>query len=66
MKDFGMGKASMEGNVKEEVSMLLGVISDNEGKALRLDKHLVQAASNVISNVIFGSRYICCTLSSPS
>ncbi|XP_046543535.1 cytochrome P450 2J4-like [Haliotis rubra] len=57
MRDFGMGKISMEDKMQDEVKVIIGVMSENEKKPIALHKYLAMATSNIICNIIFGSRF---------
>ncbi|RUS76656.1 hypothetical protein EGW08_015586, partial [Elysia chlorotica] len=57
MRDLGVGKRSLEEKVLEEVSVMLDIIGQQGGQPIVMKPWLVKATSNVISNVMFGSRF---------
>ncbi|XP_071092816.1 cytochrome P450 2J4-like [Haliotis cracherodii] len=57
MRDFGMGKSTTEEKVQDEVEVIMGILSDNENKPIQVHKYLALATSNIICNIIFGSRF---------
>ncbi|XP_067667946.1 cytochrome P450 2J5-like [Haliotis asinina] len=57
MRDFGMGKLSIEEKVHDEVNVIVGVLSDNGEIPTAVHKYLAMATSNIICNIIFGSRF---------
>ncbi|XP_014673139.1 PREDICTED: cytochrome P450 2C23-like [Priapulus caudatus] len=57
LRDFGMGKMSMEGKIQEEAEVLLNEIKGNAGRPVDYQFLLGNAVSNVICNIVFGSRF---------
>ncbi|KAK3788774.1 hypothetical protein RRG08_029223 [Elysia crispata] len=57
MRDLGVGKKSLEEKVLEEVHVVLDIIGQQRGKPVAMKPWLVKATSNVISSVMFGSRF---------
>ncbi|XP_078676264.1 cytochrome P450 2D20-like [Branchiostoma floridae x Branchiostoma belcheri] len=57
LRDFGVGKRSMEGKILEEAQALSDVISKKENQAFCISRLLKNASCNVISSLVFGSRY---------
>ncbi|XP_063282434.1 cytochrome P450 2D14-like [Pelobates fuscus] len=57
MRDFGMGKKSLEERVTEEASYLCSAFKSEQGRPF--DPHYIMniAVSNVICSIIFGDRY---------
>ena len=58
MRDLGVGKKSLEEKVQEEVNVLLDIIGQQKGESVVMKPWLIKATSNVISNVMFGSRWV--------
>ncbi|XP_078588767.1 cytochrome P450 2D6-like [Branchiostoma floridae x Branchiostoma japonicum] len=57
LRDFGVGKRSMEGKILEEVRALIDVITKTENQAFSISRLLKNTTSNVICSLVFGSRY---------
>ncbi|XP_072263423.1 cytochrome P450 2G1-like isoform X2 [Pyxicephalus adspersus] len=57
LRNFGMGKRSMEERVQEESQHLIKAIKDTEGEAFNPHLVLGRAVSNVINLVVFGWRW---------
>lgn len=57
LKDFGVGKKSLEIRTKEEADIVCEFFAENKGKPILLDDILPNATSNIISGIIFGSRF---------
>ncbi|XP_078676706.1 cytochrome P450 2U1-like [Branchiostoma floridae x Branchiostoma belcheri] len=57
LRDFGVGKRSMEGKILEEARALSDVILKKGNQAFCISELLKNAGCNVISSVVFGSRY---------
>ncbi|GFS19412.1 cytochrome P450 2J6 [Elysia marginata] len=57
MRDFGVGKKSLEEKVLEEVNAVLDIIGQQDGQPVVMKPWLMKATSNVISSVMFGSRF---------
>ncbi|XP_063287263.1 cytochrome P450 2A5-like [Pelobates fuscus] len=57
LKNFGMGKRSVEGRTKEEVQYLIDEFKRNNGELIDPIYHFSQVASNIICSIIFGNRY---------
>ncbi|XP_051560077.1 cytochrome P450 2F2-like [Myxocyprinus asiaticus] len=57
LRNFGLGKRSMEERILEEVKYICLHLEESAGKSID-PKHLFhQAASNIIASIIFGSRF---------
>ena len=54
LKDFGVGKKSIEQRIQEEIGFLLDYIAKNS--PLDVSNIYSKVTSNIISNIIFGSR----------
>ncbi|CAO2626309.1 Cytochrome P450 2F2 [Lemmus lemmus] len=57
LRNFGMGKRSIEERILEEGSFLLKVLRKTEGKPFDPVFILSRSVSNIICSVIFGSRF---------
>lgn len=57
LRNFGMGKRSIEERILEEGSFLLEVLRKTEGKPFDPVFILSRSVSNIICSVIFGSRF---------
>ena len=56
LKNFGIGKSSMENVIQEETSVLIKYIDDQHGKPFEITNAFNKATSNVICSLIFGER----------
>ena len=56
LKDLGVGKKSIEDRIHEEVNYLVDLFSKQDDTAVDVSDIFPRATSNVISNIIFGSR----------
>ncbi|XP_074552544.1 cytochrome P450 2K1-like isoform X2 [Halichoeres trimaculatus] len=57
LKDFGMGRKIAEEGILEECQHLIKVFEQYEGKPFDSSRHLNHATSNVISSIVYGSRF---------
>ncbi|XP_026101272.1 cytochrome P450 2M1 [Carassius auratus] len=57
LKDFGMGRRSIEERVREEAENLVEMFKKFEGSAFSPAEMLMNAVSNVICNIVFGHRF---------
>ncbi|XP_035700157.1 cytochrome P450 2U1-like [Branchiostoma floridae] len=57
LRDFGVGKRSMEGKILEEAQALSDFILKKEKQAFCISRLLKNTTCNVISSIVFGSRY---------
>ncbi|XP_071983271.1 cytochrome P450 2D15-like [Engystomops pustulosus] len=57
LRDFGMGKKSLEARVSEEAEFLCNEFQSQKGKSF--DPHFIvnTAVSNIISSIVFGDRF---------
>ena len=63
LRDFGLGKTSLEDKIKDEVEIVLAEFDEVRGKPLSPHKLFGKAVSNIICSIIFGQRlvsfYVC-------
>lgn len=57
LKDFGVGKKSLEEKIQEEARFLVELFSKQNKKPFDVSKVFSKATSNIISSIIFGSRF---------
>lgn len=57
LKDFGVGKKTIDERIHEEVQYLVDEFSKNPEKPVDVLKVFPMATSNIISNIVFGSRF---------
>ncbi|KAM4642704.1 cytochrome P450 2G1-like [Discoglossus pictus] len=57
LRNFGMGKRSIEQRIQEEAQMLVEEIKSHKQVSFNPTNCLVQAVSNVICSVVFGNRF---------
>ncbi|KAI0212540.1 Cytochrome P450 2F2 [Lamellibrachia satsuma] len=57
LKDFGVGKSSLEEKIKDEVEVVLDELDKTKGAPFNPHKLINKAVSNVICSLIFGQRY---------
>ncbi|KAM8724741.1 cytochrome P450 2K1-like [Acanthopagrus schlegelii] len=57
LKDFGMGKKASEEKIIEESQHLMEVFKEKDGKPFDTTQPVRFAASNVISNIVYGNRF---------
>ncbi|XP_062976491.1 cytochrome P450 2C8-like isoform X1 [Elgaria multicarinata webbii] len=57
LRDFGMGKKTMSARVQEEALYLVEEMATAQGKPFDPRRCLTSAVSNVISSVLYGSRF---------
>ena len=54
LRDFGVGKATMENRVQKEAENILTEISKHQGQSFSFDLLFRKASSNVMCNMLFG------------
>ncbi|XP_069088667.1 cytochrome P450 2J2-like [Pleurodeles waltl] len=57
LRNFGMGKKSLEQRINEEISCLTGVIEEQKGQPFDPHFHINSSVSNVICAISFGDRF---------
>ncbi|XP_035687109.1 cytochrome P450 2U1-like [Branchiostoma floridae] len=57
LRDFGLGKRSLEGTILEEARALGDEICQQDGGAFCISQMMQNAVSNVICSIVFGCRY---------
>ncbi|KAM4733442.1 cytochrome P450 2F3-like [Anableps anableps] len=57
LRNFGLGKKSMEERIHEEIQYTIKTLENNIGKTLSPQFMFHNAASNIICKVLFGTRY---------
>uniref|UniRef100_A0A8C3Q999 Uncharacterized protein n=1 Tax=Geospiza parvula TaxID=87175 RepID=A0A8C3Q999_GEOPR len=57
LRNFGMGKKSLEERVVEEAGFLCSEIESEEGKSFDIHVRLNNAVCNMICNIVFGDRF---------
>ncbi|XP_070999448.1 cytochrome P450 2K1-like isoform X2 [Oncorhynchus clarkii lewisi] len=57
LRDFGMGKKGSEEKILEEIPYLIEVLEKHEGKAFDTTQSVLYAVSNIISAIVYGSRF---------
>ncbi|XP_060071850.1 cytochrome P450 2C31-like [Ylistrum balloti] len=57
LREFGFGKKSLEGKIKEEVDVFLDVIGQSNGEPFDINTLAHSCVSNVICSIVFGQRF---------
>ncbi|XP_013420993.1 cytochrome P450 2J6-like [Lingula anatina] len=57
LRDFGLGRKSLQEKIQDEARYLVQNIEDENGKAFSPRDRIGKAVSNIISIVVFGARY---------
>lgn len=58
LKDFGVGSKSIEERIHEETRYLVDFFSKSQNSSIDASKLFPKVASNVVSNIIFGDRFV--------
>ena len=56
LRDFGVGKLTLEERIREEIAVIADILRDSNGTPLRIKPYLLSAATNIICSVMFGAR----------
>ncbi|CAI9585505.1 unnamed protein product [Staurois parvus] len=57
LKNFGMGKRSIEERIQEEARCLVAELKSYKGKSIDPTKILAKCVSNIICSIVFGDRF---------
>ncbi|CAG2239121.1 CYP2K [Mytilus edulis] len=57
LRDFGVGKKSLEEQIVEEVDVVADTLKTSNGEPIRVKPLLLSAATNIICSVMFGERF---------
>ncbi|ESO99015.1 hypothetical protein LOTGIDRAFT_142374 [Lottia gigantea] len=57
LRDLGVGKATIEERILDETEYILKEFAKSENQPLRLNEIMMKGTSNIISSVVFGSRF---------
>ncbi|XP_019642652.1 PREDICTED: cytochrome P450 2U1-like [Branchiostoma belcheri] len=57
LRDFGVGKRSLEGKISEEANALVQEILSQNGQTFDLKSIVQNAVSNIICSIVFGRRF---------
>ena len=57
LRDFGMGKHSLEGKIQEEITSLTDEIKKQNGQEWDIHLTMNNAVSNIICSIIFGPSF---------
>lgn len=57
LRDFGMGRVSLEMKLHEEMRFLIERLMLEDGKPVDPQVHLPKAISNIVCSIIYGSRF---------
>lgn len=58
MREFGVGKKSLEKRVQEEAHAIMDILDKCQGQEVNMRPLLAKCTSNIICSIIFGSRYV--------
>ncbi|XP_078074011.1 cytochrome P450 2K1-like [Mustelus asterias] len=58
LRNFGMGKKSIEDKITEEVSFLVDILESYKGQPFETRQIINSAVSNIICSIIFGDRFL--------
>lgn len=57
LREFGMGKVSLEKKIKEEISMLMSELQSKNGSPFDIQYMLNTSVANIICSIVFGDRF---------
>ena len=57
LRDFGVGKTSIEDKIFQEIDAASNVFQDTKGQATDVKQLTAMMISNVIYGIVFGKRY---------
>ncbi|XP_050391045.1 cytochrome P450 2D3-like [Patella vulgata] len=57
LRDLGVGKSTLEEQIKEETNIILDFLSNCEDKPIKVHELMMKATTNIISIVVFSKRY---------
>ncbi|KAL4230554.1 hypothetical protein ACF0H5_010935 [Mactra antiquata] len=57
LRDFGVGKTTLEDRIIEEVNAVASVLDSMNGKSTTVTDLLLSAVTNVLFSIVFGNRY---------
>uniref|UniRef100_A0A8C9TXG0 Cytochrome P450, family 2, subfamily X, polypeptide 7 n=1 Tax=Scleropages formosus TaxID=113540 RepID=A0A8C9TXG0_SCLFO len=57
LRNFGLGKKSLEDRILEEISYVTTLLERSDGKSVDPQSMFHKAASNIICSIVFGTRY---------
>lgn len=57
LRDFGMGKLSIEGKIHDELNHMIKKIASHNGKPFDPKMLTMNSVSNVICSIVFGNRF---------
>ncbi|XP_048775568.2 cytochrome P450 2J6-like [Ostrea edulis] len=57
LRDFGVGKKSLEDRIQEEVHVVMETLKISDGQPIRVKPLFLSAATNIICSVMFGARF---------
>nr|KAG5686870.1 hypothetical protein BaRGS_015548 [Batillaria attramentaria] len=57
MRDFGMGKKTIEERIQDEARAVMGVLDIGQGQPICMKPLLTSFTSNIICSIIFGKRF---------
>ena len=57
MRDFGMGKVSLEAKIHEEARILIAELANHDNAPIDVAKFVPKSVSNIICSIIYGTRF---------
>ena len=58
LKDFGLGKSSLEDKIHDEINALVAEYEKGNGQPMNVQMLMQNAVSNVICSCVFGTRCV--------